>query len=98
MLTSAFVVLAITFALPTFAQQKDAADPPVVQQRDLLGVPNAPSEFDALGIKMDEVFNRKMVASMAKCLLGERSLQFFRFRGPRCVGQRDSVSVCHLVS
>ena len=31
----------------------------------------------------------KMVACMAKCLLGERSLQFFRFRGPRCVGQRD---------
>jgi hypothetical protein len=31
----------------------------------------------------------KMVASVAKCLLGERSLQFFRFRGPRCVGQRD---------
>jgi len=31
----------------------------------------------------------KMVASMAKCLLGERSLQFFRFRRPRCVGQRD---------
>jgi hypothetical protein len=30
-----------------------------------------------------------MVASVAKCLLGERSLQFFRFRGPRCVGQRD---------
>jgi hypothetical protein len=29
----------------------------------------------------------KMVASVAKCLLGERSLQFFRFR--RCVGQRD---------
>jgi hypothetical protein len=26
---------------------------------------------------------------VAKCLLGERSLQFFRFRGPRCVGQRD---------
>ena len=31
----------------------------------------------------------KMVASVAKCLLGERSLQFFRFRGPRCVGQRN---------
>ena len=29
------------------------------------------------------------VTSVAKCLLGERSLQFFRFRGPRCVGQRD---------
>ena len=31
----------------------------------------------------------KMVASVAKCLLCERSLQFFRFRGPRCVGQRN---------
>ena len=31
----------------------------------------------------------KVVASVAKCLLGERSLQFFRFRGPRCVGQRE---------
>jgi len=31
----------------------------------------------------------KMVASMANCLLGERSLQFYRFRGPRCVGRRD---------
>jgi hypothetical protein len=31
----------------------------------------------------------KVVASVAKCLLGERSLQFFRFRGSRCVGQRD---------
>ena len=31
----------------------------------------------------------KMVASVAKCLLGERSLQFFRFLGLRCVGQRD---------
>jgi hypothetical protein len=31
----------------------------------------------------------KMVASVAKSLLGERSLQFFRFRGPRCVGQSE---------
>jgi hypothetical protein len=31
----------------------------------------------------------KMIACVAKCLLGERSLQFFRFRGPGCVGQRD---------
>jgi hypothetical protein len=35
------VGLAISFALPTFAQQKDTADPGVVQQRDLLGVPKA---------------------------------------------------------
>jgi hypothetical protein len=31
----------------------------------------------------------KMVASVAKCLLGGRSLEFFRFRAPRRVGQRD---------
>jgi hypothetical protein len=31
----------------------------------------------------------KVVAFVAKCLLGERSLQFFRFRGPRCVRQKD---------
>ena len=35
------VGLAISFALPTFAQQKDTADPRIVQQRDLLGVPKA---------------------------------------------------------
>ena len=29
-----------------------------------------------------------MIASVVKCLLGERSLQFFRFRAG-CVGQRD---------
>jgi hypothetical protein len=34
----------------------------------------------------------KMVASVAKCALGDRSLQVFRFRGPRCVGQRDARS------
>jgi hypothetical protein len=31
----------------------------------------------------------KMVASLGKCPLGERSLQFFRFRGSGCVGLRD---------
>jgi hypothetical protein len=31
----------------------------------------------------------KVVASVAKCLLGKRSLWFFRFCGLRCVGQRD---------
>ena len=59
------VGLAISFASPTFAQQKDTADPPVVQQRDLLGVPNALSEFDALGIKMDEAFNNNDAGALA---------------------------------
>ena len=45
------VALAISFASPTFAQQKDTADPRVVQQRDLLGVPKALAEFGELGIR-----------------------------------------------
>jgi hypothetical protein len=39
------VGLAISFALPIFAQQKDAAEPPIVQQRDLLGIAKAIGEF-----------------------------------------------------
>ena len=35
------VGLVISFALPTFAQQKDTADSRIVQQRDLLGVAKA---------------------------------------------------------
>ena len=31
----------------------------------------------------------KVVASVAKCLLGERCLEFFRFRGLSSVGQTD---------
>jgi hypothetical protein len=38
-------------------------------------------------LKIDsEVFRSR---TKYRATLGERSLQFFRFRGPRCVGQRD---------
>ena len=31
----------------------------------------------------------KLVASLAKCLLGPRAPEFFRYRGTRCVGQKS---------
>ena len=49
----ALVGLAISFAVPTFAQQKDTADPRIVQQRDLLGVPDALEVFGELSQKLD---------------------------------------------
>ena len=40
------VGLAISLALPTFVQPKDTGGSQVVQQRDLLGVPDASAKFD----------------------------------------------------
>jgi hypothetical protein len=54
----ALVGWAISFALPINAQQKDTADPKMVQQRDLLGVVSALDEFGALSQKLDEAYNK----------------------------------------
>ena len=54
------VGLAISIALPTFGQQKDPADPRIVQQRDLLGVAKALDEFGEINQGLDEAYNRKM--------------------------------------
>jgi hypothetical protein len=59
------VVLAISFASPTFAQQKDTADPRVIQQRDLLGVPKALAEFGELHRALDEAYNKNDAAAVA---------------------------------
>ena len=59
------VGLAISFASPTFAQQKDTADPRVVQQRDLLGVPKALDEFGELHQALDEAYNKNDAAAVA---------------------------------
>ena len=59
------VGLAISFALPTFAQQKDTADPRIVQQRDLLGVPKALDEFGELHQELDEAYNKNDAAAVA---------------------------------
>ena len=59
------VGLATSFASPTFAQQKDTADPRVVQQRDLLGVPKALNEFGELHQALDEAYNKNDAAAVA---------------------------------
>ena len=59
------VGLAIGFALPTFAQQKDTADPRIVQQRDLLGLPKALDEFGDVNRGLDEAYNTNDAAAAA---------------------------------
>ncbi len=59
------VGLAISFALTTFAQQKDTADPRIVQQRDLLGVPKALDEFGEINQGLDEAYNKNDAAAVA---------------------------------
>jgi hypothetical protein len=61
----ALVGLAISFALPTFAQQKDAAYSPKVQQRDLLGIAKAIGEFADLHRKLDEAYDKNDAAAVA---------------------------------
>jgi Domain of unknown function (DUF4440) len=59
------VGLAISFALITFAQQKDAPDPRIVQQRDLLGVAEAVDESGELHRKLDEAYNKNDATAVA---------------------------------
>jgi uncharacterized protein (TIGR02246 family) len=59
------VGLAISFALPTYAQQKDTVDPKVEQQ------------IRALAQKYDEAFNRNDAAAVA-ALYTEDGVQVFR--------------------
>ena len=61
----ALVGLAISFALPTFAQQKDTADPRIAQQRDLIGDPKALNEFGMFATKQEEAFTNKDAAAVA---------------------------------
>jgi hypothetical protein len=56
---------AISFALPSFAQQKDRADPGIVQQRDLTGVPEALAEFRVLWMKEDEAYSNNDASALA---------------------------------
>ena len=56
------VGLAISFALPIFAQQKDTADQ--VQQRDLRGVASAVEEAGELHQKLDEAYGKNDAAAV----------------------------------
>src|SRR5262249_55753724 len=51
--------LAISLAVPNFAQPKDMASPRIVQERDLLGSPNALEVFGDLSGKLDDAYNNK---------------------------------------
>jgi ketosteroid isomerase-like protein len=57
--------MAITFTVPTFAQEKDTADSRIAQQRDLLGDPKALEEFGVLAAKQSEAFTNKDAAAVA---------------------------------
>ena len=63
-LLGALVGLAISFALPTFAQQEDTVGPRIVQQRDLLGVPDARAKFDQLHLRLEEAYNKNDAAAV----------------------------------
>ena len=61
----ALAELAIWFAVPVLAQQKDALDRQTVQQRDLLGVANALGDFDKLGLQLDEAYSENDASAVA---------------------------------
>ena len=61
----ALVGLAISFTLPTFAQQTNTPDPRIAQQRDLLGDPKALDEFGVLATKQSEAFTNNDAAAVA---------------------------------
>jgi uncharacterized protein (TIGR02246 family) len=56
---------AIGFVLPTFAQQKDKADPRIAQQHDLTGDPTVLDEFGLLSTQQSEAFTNKDAAAVA---------------------------------
>jgi uncharacterized protein (TIGR02246 family) len=57
--------LAIWFAVPVLAQQKDGVDRQTVQQRDLLGVAKAIDDFGAVSLKLEEAFKKNDASAIA---------------------------------
>jgi uncharacterized protein (TIGR02246 family) len=57
--------LAISFAAPIFAQQKDTVDPRIAQQRDLLADSKALSDFGEFSQKRDEAYSNNDAAALA---------------------------------
>ena len=56
---------AISFAVPTLAQQTNTPGPQIAEQHNLIGDPNAIGEFNALGLKMDEAFSKNDAVALA---------------------------------
>jgi uncharacterized protein (TIGR02246 family) len=57
--------LAFGLVAPAFAQQKDTAGPPTVQQRDLIGIADALANFDELNHKLEAAYDRNDAAAVA---------------------------------
>jgi hypothetical protein len=57
--------LAIWFAVPVVAQQKEAVDRQTVKQRDLLGVAKAIDDFAALSLKLEKAFKKNDASAIA---------------------------------
>jgi Domain of unknown function (DUF4440) len=55
----------VCFAVPAFAQQKNTAESKIVQQRDLLGVPDVIDNFGALSLKLEEAFKKNDASAIA---------------------------------
>jgi uncharacterized protein (TIGR02246 family) len=64
-LLGALVGLAISLAVPSFAQEKDTVDLRIAQQRDLLGEPKAIDKFGDLHRKLDEAYDKNDAAAVA---------------------------------
>ena len=61
----ALVGLAISLALPTFAQQPNTPDPRIAQQRDILGDAKALGEFGEFTQRRDEAYSKNDAAAVA---------------------------------
>jgi uncharacterized protein (TIGR02246 family) len=86
----ALAELAIWFAVPVLAQQKDAVDRQTVHQRDLLGVANALGEFDKLGLQLDEAYSENDASAVAALFTEDGVLvaQDGMFYGRRAIEKR----------
>jgi ketosteroid isomerase-like protein len=86
----ALAELAIGFAVPVLAQQKDSVDRQTVQQRDLLGVPEALGELGELGLKLDEAYNKNDAGAVAALFTEDGVLvaQDGMFYGRRAIEKR----------
>ena len=85
------VGLVIRFAVPVLAQQKDTADPRMVQQRDLLGVAKALGEFGVLGIKVGRGIQQERRQRRCRAFHGGRGFGGTGRDVLRSAGHREKV-------
>ena len=65
---------AVSSVVTTLGQQKDKVDPPISEQRDLLGIPNALEVFGELSGKLDDAYNNKDAEAAAALFTEDAAL------------------------